>query len=133
MAYATTAQLDSLSSASQIVSTLEEAAKTEALDVASSLADGYLRQRYALPLSAFCPDLTRAVCAIAAYDLLSVRGYDPVAEDNGNIRVRYEDAIKWLERVASSEISPDIEDSAPTGEDSSAPGLAIRSLPPRWF
>ena len=133
MAYATTAQLDSLSSASQIVSTLDPTAKTEALDVASSLADGYLRQRYTLPLVAFCPDLTRAVCAIATYDLLSARGYDPVAQDNGNVRVRYEDAIKWLERLAAGEISPDIDDSAPTGEDSDAPGLAIRSLPPRWF
>ena len=53
MRYATTEQLNRLSSASAIVATFDDELKEEALDVASALIDGYLRQRYVLPLVAF--------------------------------------------------------------------------------
>lgn len=132
MGYATVEQLERLSSAAAIVSTLDGEAKSEALEVASALIDGYLRQRYRLPLISFVPDLVRAACAIAAYDLLSSRGYDPGAQDNDNVRLRYEDAIKWLERVAGGEISPEIVDSSDE-EEGGTPGIAVRTLPPRWF
>lgn len=133
MRYATTEQLNRLSSASAIVATFDDELKGEALDVASALIDGYLRQRYVLPLVAFVPDVTWAAIAIASYDLLSARGYDPGVQDNGNVRLRYEDAIKWLERVANGEISPDIKDSSNEEESSGGHGIAVRSLPPRWF
>lgn len=133
MNYATIEQLERLSSAASIVATFDIEAKTEALESASALIDGYLRRRYTLPLVAFVPDLTRAACSIAAYDLLSANGYDPIAQDNGNVRIRYEDAIKWLERVAGGEISPEITDSSDEAADPESLGLAVRSLPPRWF
>ena len=132
--YASAGELDTWGASADILSAIPEADKTGALEIASALCDGYLAQRYKLPIVAFCPDLRRAVLAIASYDLISARGYDPASTDNGNIRQRYLDAIEWLKAVADGEISPDIIDSS--GEDDpnpAFPGLAIRSLPSRWF
>lgn len=61
-------------------------------------------------------DLRRAVCCIAAYDLLSVRGYNPEGADE-NLRLRYEDAIRWLKGVASGFIDPGLIDSTPDEEE----------------
>jgi phage gp36-like protein len=84
----------------------------EALEAASRLADSYLRARYALPLSSWDESLTRAVAAIAAYDLMAVRGYDPARGADEVLRLRYEDAIRWLERVAAGGVSPEVRDSS---------------------
>ncbi len=133
--YAQSSDLDGFAASSDIVATLDAADKEQALDIASSLCDGYLAQRYTLPLKAWCPDLKRAVLAIASYDLISARGYDPASTDNGNIRQRYLDAIEWLKQVASGEVTPDVIDSSDpeTDPDPASPGFAMRSLPPRWF
>ena len=132
--YATSADLDSLGVTAGVISTIAPEEKELALDIASALCDGYLAQRYTMPLKTWCPDLKRAVLAIASYDLVSARGYDPAATDNGNVRQRYLDAVDWLKSVASGQLTPQIEDSS--GEDDpdpSCPGIAIRSLPSRWF
>lgn len=84
----------------------------EALSAASQLADGYLRQQYDLPLKTWGADLTRAICHIASYDVLTARGYNPEAGGDVTIRIRYEDAIRWLERVSDGKISPSIVDSS---------------------
>jgi len=44
--------------------------------------------------------LKRAVCIIAAYDLLSGRGFDPENGTDAIIVARYEGIIKWLEAAA---------------------------------
>ena len=85
----------------------------DALEAASRLADSYLRARYALPLSSWDEALTRAVAIIAAYDLMAVRGYDPARGADEVLRLRYEDAIRWLERVAAGAVSPEVQDSTP--------------------
>lgn len=133
--YATVEELDDFAASADIVATLADDDKGGALDIASALCDGYLAQRYTLPLVAWCPDLRRAVLAIASYDLISARGYDPASTDNGNIRQRYLDAIEWLKFVASGELTPEITDSSDpeTDPNPAFPGFAIRSLPPRWF
>lgn len=133
--YATVSELDAFAASADIVSTLSEDDKGGALDIASALCDGYLAQRYTLPIIAWCPDLKRAALAIASYDLISARGYDPAATDNGNIRQRYLDAIEWLKAVASGELTPEITDSSDpeTDPNPAFPGFAIWSLPPRWF
>ena len=89
------------------------AAIEDALEAASRLADSYLRARYALPLSSWDEALTRAVAIIAAYDLMAVRGYDPARGADEVLRLRYEDAIRWLERVAAGVLSPEVQDSTP--------------------
>lgn len=75
-----------------------------ALCAASDMADSYLRDQYETPLSSWAYDLRRAVCFIAAYDIISRRGYNPEG-DNGTFRVKYEDAISWLKDVARGHAS----------------------------
>lgn len=77
------------------------------LDAASTVAEGYLADQYHLPIVAPFPvDLKIAVCSIAAFYLMSFRGFRP---DSGNdivIRQRYDDAISWLKSVAAGTITP---------------------------
>ena len=79
-----------------------------ALNDASDIADSYLRGRYALPLLAWGTELTQAVCRIAAYNLLSVRGYNPAAAADVNIRDRYTDALDWLNKVQRQAVHPNV-------------------------
>lgn len=102
----------------------------QALAAASSLADSYLRSRYRLPLVSWGDDLRERVCHLAAYQLLSVRGFNPELGADQNIRLRYEDAITWLKAIAAGLVHPDVQDSAPTPLGV-AP--AIVSAPPRGW
>jgi phage gp36-like protein len=77
-----------------------------ALDNASALADSYLGARYSLPLTTYGDDIKRAVCNIAAYDLLCVRGFNPAVGADVNYRMRREDAVRWLELVARQQVTP---------------------------
>lgn len=77
-----------------------------ALMRASAVADSYLQSRYDLPLSSWGKDLARCVAIIAAYDLLSVRGYNPNAAADVNWRQRYLDQLAWLEQVSKGIQSP---------------------------
>lgn len=87
-----------------------------ALDEASTRADGYLADHFDLPLVPPYPvDLRGCVCRIAAYNAMSVRGYSPDG-DAGQLQIRYEDAVRWLEGVASGRIHPQVEDSSGQGE-----------------
>jgi phage gp36-like protein len=108
------------------VDALEGLASTKvdvALAAASRVADGYLARRCTLPLKqdsggAWPVDLTRAVCQIASYDLLSNRGVGPES-DGGLLGERYRDARRWLEGVADGSVVPPWIDSSEDG----APGF----------
>lgn len=76
-----------------------------ALLAASALADSYLESRYKLPLTSWGKDLSRIVCFIAAYDILTSRGYSPQSPDD-HIRQRYIDALAWLQEVSRGTQSP---------------------------
>jgi phage gp36-like protein len=71
-----------------------------ALDAASAMADGYLRDRYELPLGSWSDDLRAAVCHIASWTLLANRGYDPSRGTDEVVRLQYEDAMRWLRDVS---------------------------------
>lgn len=83
-----------------------------ALDAASTYADAYLDDKFTLPILTPSPDLVVAVCAIAGWNLLRVRGFNP--EDGANVAIRYgyEDAVKWLRDVAAGRITPQLVDSS---------------------
>lgn len=82
-----------------------------ALDAASDIADSYLRGRFVLPITTHGGDLADAVCRIAAFNILSRRGYNP--EGNADqVRLRYEDAIEWLKGVSTGRITPALTDSS---------------------
>ena len=112
MAYATRDDLARLGLPPAVLSAIPTADQDAALEAASDLADSYLSARYTLPLVSWEDDLRRAVAHIAAYDLMVRRGFNPTGADE-QIRLRYEDAIRWLEGVARGLLHPQIVDSSP--------------------
>lgn len=82
------------------------AALDEALDAASAIADSYLQGQYVLPLSQWGYDLVRAVCAIASWDCLTARGYNPQSQGDQNVYKRFQDALTWLDEVSKGTQTP---------------------------
>ena len=106
-----------------------------AIDGASDLIDGYLRAKFTLPLVAWGKDLRRACAIIAAYDLMSGRGYNPGDPGDDQLRLRYEDVLRWLRDVASGLVSPDVTGSA-SGDVAGVPSFRARvvsSSQRGWF
>ena len=79
------------------VTTINTASLQQALDDASAEIDGYLAGRFTLPLTEVPEVLSRLVCDVAIYRLQSLR---PV-HDLADARLRYDDAIAMLAKVAS--------------------------------
>lgn len=78
-----------------------------ALEGASDHADGYLGQRFRLPLtSPFPAALKMHVARIAAWILMSGRGFKPGTTDAETLHQAYKDATAWLEGVAKGTITP---------------------------
>lgn len=74
---------------------------------ASEEADSYLANQYTLPLTAWGQDLRAAICKIAVYEFLSVRGLNPEpGSSDGNVRDRAKDARTWLMRVGEGKATP---------------------------
>jgi phage gp36-like protein len=115
MPYAVAADLQRLSLPAAALTGISTADQDAALEAASDLADSYLKTRFKIPLITWQDDLRRAVTHIAGYDLMVRRGYNPEAGADPNIRLRYEDAIRWLKYVALGTVSPDIKDSSAAG------------------
>jgi len=91
-----------------------------ALIAASGTATGYLSNQYELPLVSWGEDVTSHTASIAAYRFMVSTGYAPEGKDE-LIRMNYEDAIRWFEKVSQGKIKPDdIVDSTPTVEDGGA-------------
>ncbi len=80
---------------------------TAALLRASRIADTFIRDAYPLPLRCpFDPALTLWVCWIAAYMLLSTRGFNPNQAGFDQVVVmNYREAIDSLKRVANHQQS----------------------------
>lgn len=85
---------------------IDEETIEAALVAASNEIDGYVAAQYALPLSAAVPLLTDKACDIARYRLYKTSVTDQV-------RQRFEDAIKTLEKIARGMIKLPIADAAP--------------------
>lgn len=73
-----------------------------AVEAAGDTIDGYLATAdITTPLEEWPNDVRRAAAIIAGYDIISVRvGYNPEADRDDPWRKRYEDVIRWLERIA---------------------------------
>jgi phage gp36-like protein len=120
-AYATLADLGTYGLPGPVLADIDTGQQTNALESASRFADGYLHSQYTLPLLVPYPtDLVSAVCKVAAYELLSVRGFNPDLGGDANIRARYKDAVDWLNQVGLGHISPNILDSSP-GQNPNVP------------
>ena len=80
-----------------------------ALDAVSAQVQAELATRYSAPWASWGDDIRKIVCQIAAYDMLSaLRGYNPAAGADPNIRDRAVDARKTLISIAKSEIGSTI-------------------------
>ncbi len=100
MAYATRSDLETFGVSAESWDETKEDAEAY-LDAASDLADSYLRLHYQIPFPPPVPTmLKQAVCKIAAYEILSHRGYNPEG-DAGQLLTRYKQAIDWLKDVGS--------------------------------
>ena len=77
----------------------------EALLTMSAVADDYLRERFPLPLTTWSRSLRAHVAAMAAYELLSVRGYNIDSSDK-LLRERFDAAIAWLGKCTLGQLTP---------------------------
>jgi len=99
-----------------------------ALSDADAEIDSYLSGRYALPLATVPAVLVRVACDVAVYRITAEYGAGLTDER----RQRYEDAVGWLKRVASGDVSlglPPQEE--PASSSPAVPGLI--SGKPRAF
>lgn len=79
---------------------LSTAAIEAAIQAATDEIDSYVMRRYRLPLDAAKAALLKRRCVdIAVYRL----AHDPSGEDNTK-RTRYNDAMKWLEKLATGKV-----------------------------
>jgi phage gp36-like protein len=115
--YATMTDLTRLGIPSAALTGVATAAQEAALAAASSLADGYIGAQFVLPLTAWGDDLRAHVAAIAAWTVLKTRGFNPESNADATVRASYEDAIRWLERVAAGTVSPVVTDATPDEDD----------------
>lgn len=104
--YATPTDLTDLGLIGGALSTVSMTTQNAALVAASAIADSYLQSRYSLPLTTWGRDLTRIICTIAAYDLLTSRGFGMTQGSDENIRKRYMDALTWLDEVSKGTTTP---------------------------
>lgn len=85
---------------------LDASVRQQQLEAASRVADGYLRSRVALPLTApYGTDLIQAVCKIAAFELLGNRGLDPETEQD--LSKSRNESISWLRDIANGTATPE--------------------------
>lgn len=104
---------------------------TEAAVNASSQADSYLASTYTLPFVQINGQLTQQTACIAAWTIIATRGFDPNSPRDMVIRQRYEDAVKFLERVSARRATlPGVIDSASPANSNPSP--QARRLRTSW-
>lgn len=103
--YAQPADLANIGLAPGALQNVTTPVQNAALLMASGIVDASLQSRYILPLTQWGNDLVRATAVIAAYDILTSRGYSPQSPDD-HIRERYLDALAWLKEVGNGNDTP---------------------------
>ena len=125
MAYATQADLQNYIAPAALAQ-VSAGVIDAALQAASDEADGYLRAQFTLPLVGNIPqDLVRAVCQIAASDVMAERGYNPDSGADSIFELRAKAARSWLLLVAEQKITPSVTDSS----SAAAPGVTSATGP----
>jgi phage gp36-like protein len=128
--YATLAELYVYGAPSVAFGTITLDALTVALQSASTMADSFIRSRYALPLTAWGTDLKMSVCKIATYEVMSVRGYNPAAGSDVNYLNRHLEAMAWLKGVSRGEIHLDVTPALSTASQGS--GVVVSNSRRGW-
>jgi phage gp36-like protein len=104
--YATASDLYDLAVPQAALVDLPSGTIDNALAVASRRADSFLGRRFELPLSLWDVDLKEAVCKLAAWQLLTVRGFSPELGDADVFQKNKDEALKWLGMVADGKVTP---------------------------
>lgn len=103
------------------LASIDKSIWNQALIRASSYADSFLGDKYSLPLTPPYPAaLVDAVCQIAAWRLMCLRGYNPAVAGGSSdaiIRQGYLDARDWLVRVANDQASLVVTQAVPSAVD----------------
>lgn len=105
----TRADLGDASLVVEALTNVSDTAIDAALTSAWEEAEGYLRTaEYGLPLPAesVTTTLKRKACALAEWELFGRGGLDPTSGANELLRLRYEDAVSWWEKVAAGKVQP---------------------------
>ncbi len=111
--YATIDDLTALALSPDAIRRMPVAQVDAILAQCSRTANMYLAQRYSLPLVSHGADLTQIVCALAAFQVMTVRGWnpdDPAAR--GIVQLR-NDALALLKEVARGNATLDVVTTAP--------------------
>lgn len=112
-AYLTNAEFFALAIPSDGLSGLTSDEVTAGILASSGTADSYFRKRYKLPLVSWGNDVRQQVAKLAQFEMLSRQGFRPGSGNNEVARLRYEDAVRWLEKVATGLVEIDCVDSTP--------------------
>lgn len=99
---------------------IETAKVARAIDDATALMDGYLRSRYALPLTATPPLLRKFACAIARHDLHQGGDRQPTNQ----VRAASDEAVRFLKDIADGKADLGLD--AALAEPAEASGQVIR-------
>jgi phage gp36-like protein len=111
--YCDPSELPFLAILEEAIEDLTNEHKIEACLASTGLADSYLGKAYTLPLTGWGRELRRCVGHLIVWDLMVTRGFNP-DEYDAQIKVRYDEAIKWLTMISAGELSPpDIVDTTP--------------------
>lgn len=112
--YATLAEFGKFGLPGVATSGLDDADISDAIAGASAMADSYIGNRgYSLPLTSWGTDLTRAVCQIAAWDVLvHLRGVNPEDAAHAAIAKGRDDATAWLRDVSKGVANLSLVDTA---------------------
>ncbi|MBU1193967.1 MAG: DUF1320 domain-containing protein [Proteobacteria bacterium] len=97
----------------------------KAISGADALIDSYLASRYSVPVTPVPDILLNFAVDIAIYKICSRRSQAPE-----EVRTKYEDAIKWLEKVASGKVKISSAASAPASQSNDGP---VITTSPRIF
>jgi len=110
--YATQADLARFGVMASATQNVPSATLDAALSGASRVLDGYFRARFSLPLTSWDDSVRRMTCWIAAYDVMTARGYSQDSGRDIQIQERYNAAIAWAEGVERQRVHPNVTQTA---------------------
>lgn len=104
--YATQQDLTDMGANERQLSGIAPEARDSALAGASAQIDSYLSRVFNLPLLSYGKELSRACAVMAAWDLLSVRGFNAGTDQGQLLKDRYDDVLRWLEKISEGKVKP---------------------------
>lgn len=108
MGYASLQDLYTYGLPATALGSLSAATQQAALDAASVKIDEHIGARYALPLLSWPSSFPEYAAKIAAYQLISVRGFNPASGADVNLRDRYLDAMRELKMIQNQQMHPNV-------------------------